>query len=418
MKKITHKLMVLMLFAFGAEISAQNSIAFIGQAPSYDALVTDADGFTYDDDHAAAVWFMDVFVPAHQDINGSYFSFQDVAEGADISGFDLLWIQADGATWPDRMNEWPRGTEDGGTQHCVLEEVGFQWDNDCSVLQDAFIYDHVRPFYENGGNILLGNFAGKALEVIGVFDGLSNPWEYRPNQTFGDTTVNPANTAAAWGTNWGASDTSPLISGISTYDVTCDFATKGIDFLTADTEKKNRTCQYNLDWGRIYDDAGGAGSTMTERRTVFETTLNAEILLENCTGNEIQGAQFNPLNDGNGLIIWYGAGVYDWYAPGTGNNDNVKLLTENTLLYLIENTLSIASFENPQLKVYPNPTSDYIKIESNGKLNIQVFDLLGKKVYEGSEKTISCSSWSPNLYVVKITDTNSKETTIRKIIKN
>ncbi|WP_281755664.1 hypothetical protein [Neptunitalea chrysea] len=58
-----------------------------------------------------AVWFMDTFLPAHPDISGSYFSFQDVAEGTDISGYDVLWIQSDGATYPDRLAEWPRGTK-------------------------------------------------------------------------------------------------------------------------------------------------------------------------------------------------------------------------------------------------------------------------------------------------------------------
>lgn len=411
MKKFYLNLFAIM---FAINLNAQKKIAFIGQADVYNSNIpTASDGLTYDDDRAAAVWFIDTFVPAHSgSITGSYLSFQDVAEGADLSSYDVIWIQSDGATYTDRLNEWPRGTtEPNGDKHCLLREAGFQWNGQCSQLEDDFNWN-IKQFYKSGKNILLGNFAGKGLEVFGVFDGLSNPWEYRPNQLFGDTNVNNSNTAAAWGTNWSGESNNTLTQGISLNPASCSFANKSIEFLSPDTQKKNRALQYNLNWGRIFDDAGGSSSNLLQRRQVFQNTLNAKILLENCDGNEIQGAEFLPRNSGDGKIVWYGAGVYDWYAPGTGNNNNVKKLTENTLLYLVGN--SYLSVNNPNLKnkvqIFPNPVSSILNINFDGNVLIEVYDLNGRKILVSSEKHINIQNLKAGIYIVKIL--NSKDNTV------
>ncbi len=406
MRKLYLSLFAGLMFA---TIQAQmKKIAFIGQADVYNSNIpTASDGLTYDDDRAAAVWFMETFLPAHSaNISGNYFSFQDVAEGADISGYDVIWIQSDGATYTERLNEWPRGTVEGnGDKHCLLREAGFQWNGQCGQLEDDFMWK-IKQFYKSGKKLLLGNFAGKGLEVFGVFDGLNNPWEYRPNQSFGDTTANPANSAGAWGTNWSTTATSILLTGITTSSVSCANTSQSIEFLGAGTEKKNRALQYNLNWGRIFDDAGGANSTLVQRRQVFQNTLNAEILLENCDGTEIQAARFNPRNSGDGTIIWYGSGVYDWYAPG-GSNQNVKKLTENTLLYLAggESMLSSTDLQGKQkVSIYPNPVSDVLQIESKVNVHSEIYTLDGKKVLASKSNKINVQTLSPGVYVIKIFD--------------
>ncbi len=390
-----------------ANINAQTKrIAFIGQADVYSSNIpTASDGLTYDDDRAAAVWFMETFLPAHSaSVSGNYFSFQDVAEGADISNYDVIWIQSDGATYTERLNEWPRGTVEGnGDKHCVLREAGFQWNGQCSQLEDDFMWK-IKQFYKSGKKLLLGNFAGKGLEVFGVFDGLSNPWEYRPNQSFGDTAANPANTAGAWGTNWSGTATSILLTGITTSSVSCTNTSQSIEFLGAGTEKKNRALQYNLNWGRIFDDAGGSSSTLAQRRQKFQTTLNAEILLENCDGTEIQAARFNPRNTGDGTIIWYGAGVYDWYAPG-GSNQNVKKLTENSLLYLAggESMLSSTDLQGKQkVGIYPNPVSAILNIQTDESISSEIYDMNGRKIISSESKTIPVDKLVPGNYSIKV----------------
>ena len=409
MKKLYLSLFAGLIFA---NMSAQmKKIAFIGQADAYNSNIANAsDGLTYDDDRAAAVWFMETFLPAHStNISGNYFSFQDVAEGADISSYDVVWIQSDGATYTERLNEWPRGTVEGnGDKHCLLLEAGFQWNGQCGQLEDDFMWK-VKQFYKSGKKLLLGNFAGKGLEVFGVFDGLNNPWEYRPNQSFGDTTANPANSAGVWGTNWSGNQTPILLTGISTNTVSCTNSSQSIEFLGAGTEKKNRALQYNLNWGRIYDDAGGTSSTLEQRRQIFQSALNAEILLENCDGTEIQAARFNPRNSGDGTIIWYGSGVYDWYAPG-GSNQNVKKLTENTLLYLAggESMLATQNISGTiDINIYPNPVSTTLIIKSEGNVYSEIFDMNGRKVLTSNSKNIDVQKLSKGIYSIKISDGKS-----------
>lgn len=430
MKDFTTKYFALIFMVSFLGLEAQTkSIAFIGQAPTYnDNIPAAADGFTYDDDRAAAVWFMDVFVPEQTNINGSYFSFQDVAEGTDISSFDVLWIQSDGATWPGRMDEWPRGpTEGGGERHCIITEAGFEWnggDASCMALEDAFI-SSVRSFYESGGNIFLGNFATKGLEVIGVFDGLSNPWEYRPNQTFGETSPISDSWAVdnPWGNFFHGDISNPLMLGftLGSPDSGCN---EGIDveFLAAGAGKKNRVCQYNLDFGRINADANannGGSATLAQKYVEFETTLNVEILLTNCGGNEIQSVQFNPRTIGEGTVIVNGGGSYDWYADGspTGFNDNVKQFTRNALLVLTGETLSYERIDKSLISFYPNPVKSELNIDYKGNFNIRIYNLLGKQVLTSNDKTIDISKLSVGVYIVKTTDMDTKKVSTYKIVK-
>lgn len=412
----------LLAIMFAVNMNAQKKIAFIGQADVYTSNIPTAnDGLTYDDDRAAAVWFMDTFVPAHTGaVTGTYLSFQDVAEGADLNSYDVLWIQSDGATYTGRLNEWPRGTtESNGDKHCLMREIGFEWNGRCSTLEDDFMWK-VKQFYKSGKNILLGNFAGRGLEAFGVFEGLTNPWEFRPNQEFGDTVANSNNTAGAWGTNWGGSSNSVLTQGITKNTATCTYATESIEFLGADTQKKNRALQYNFNFGRIYDDAGGASSTLLQRRQLFKNTLNADILLEDCDGKEIQGAEFKTRNAGTGKVIWYGAGVYDWYAPGTGSNMNVKKLTENTLLYLSGlTTLSVSNtiFENKNL-IYPNPAYSTLNIKSEGNVITEIYDMNGKKVMTSASKSINIQNLTIGVYTTKIINPkNNSVISSQKFIK-
>ncbi len=410
---------ILLCFLACPSLQAQTvNIAYIGQADSYNALITDSDNFTYDDDHAAAVWFMETFLPAHStEVTGTYLSFDQVAGTASLDDYDVVWIQMDGATYIDRMNEWPRGTTEGnGDKHCVLSAQGFQWNGQCTPTEDAFILK-IKDFYQAGGNVLLGNYAGKALEVIGAFEGLSNPWEYRPNQIFGDTSANPGNTSASWGTNWAAEADHPYIAGIVSSDSDCLGATAYIEFLGADTQKKNRACQYNLDFGRIFEDAGGSSSSLESRRSIFTTTLNAQILLQNCDGNEIQGAMFSPLNEGNGTIVWYGAGVYDWFAAGTGNNEPVKLLTENTLLSLAQMQLSIQAAEHRSITYYPNPVKNVLHLLYTGNQKTEIFDLTGKRLISDGTPDISVEDLANGCYLVKVTDMENGTSFHFKILK-
>ena len=319
MKKITQKLMLIGMLVLTSASFAQKKIAFIGQAGTYndDLSATNVE-FLPEGDTAAGIWFIDDFGKNTPNVATTYLSFEDVAAGANLSQYDAIWIQYDPETFPSRLTDFPRSRPEGdGTKHSMLKETGFSWGRDDSTdgpLEDAFVAA-IKTYYQGGGNMLLGNFAGAGIEPFGVINpALSNPWEYKPNQDFGDVFANAGLTASAWGNWWNGATNSPLISGITTSVDACNAALPYIEFLSSGTEKKNRVLQYNLDFGRIHNDNPGAD--LATKRGILENLLQAKILVLNCGGNEVQGIQFNPtgFNAGKGTVVFYGAGTYDWYV--------------------------------------------------------------------------------------------------------
>lgn len=422
MKKITQKLALIFMLAISVSSFAQKKIAFIGQAGSYTYNIPGVE-FPYDDDKAAATWFIEDFGVNTPNVTVNYLSFEDVAAGANISIYDAIWIQYDSETYTGRLKDFPRSAPEGdGTKHSMLKESGFSWGRDEATdgpLENAFIAA-IKTYYQAGGNMLLGNFAGAGVEPFGVINPtLTNPWEYKPNQDFGSVTFNAADTNSAWGNWWNEAGDSPLISGITTSINDCNVTLPYIEFLSSGTEKKNRVLQYNLDFGRIANDNPTAN--LATKRDILENLLQAKILVQNCGANEIQGLQFNPtgFNAGKGTVITYGAGTYDWYVGTGGNNDNVKKLTKNSLLYLAnKSNLSVASFDGSlDIKFYPNPVQTELQIQYNGDLTTSVYDIGGAKLMETKSKTIDMSKMSTGTYIIKTLDDESKKGNSCKIIK-
>lgn len=403
---------------------AQKKIAFIGQAGTYndDLSATNVE-FLPEGDTAAGIWFIDDFGKNTPNVATTYLSFEDVAAGANLSQYDAIWIQYDPETFPSRLTDFPRSRPEGdGTKHSMLKETGFSWGRDDSTdgpLEDAFVAA-IKTYYQGGGNMLLGNFAGAGIEPFGVINpALSNPWEYKPNQDFGDVFANAGLTASAWGNWWNGATNSPLISGITTSVDACNAALPYIEFLSSGTEKKNRVLQYNLDFGRIHNDNPGAD--LATKRGILENLLQAKILVLNCGGNEVQGIQFNPtgFNAGKGTVVFYGAGTYDWYVGTGGNNNNVKNLTKNTLLDLAsKSNLSVASFDGSlDIKFYPNPVQSELQIQYNEDLTTSVYNISGAKLIETKSKNIDMSKMATGTYIIKTLDNESNKANSCKIIK-
>jgi hypothetical protein len=426
MKKITRKLaLICMLALTSASFAQQKRIAFIGQAGTYnDDLSATSVEYLPEGDTAAGIWFMEVFGVTTPNVSVNYLSFEDVAAGANLSTYHAIWIQYDPETWTGRLTDFPRSRPEGdGTRHSMLRETGFSWTRNEAIdgpLEEAFI-SAIRTYYLGGGNLLLGNFAGAAVEPIGVINStLSNPWEYKPNQDFGDVFPNAGLTAGAWGNWWKGATNSPLISGMTTSIDACNVTLPYIEFLSSGTEKKNRVLQYNLDFGRINNDNPGA--SLATKRSVLENLLQAKILVQNCGGNEVPALEFQPtgFNAGKGTVITYGQGTYDWQVGTGGSNVNVKNLTKNTLLYLANlSNLSVASLDGSlDIKFYPNPVQSELKIQYNGDLTTSVYDICGTKLIETKSKTIDMSNIASGMYIIKTLENISEKTNSYKIIKN
>ena len=71
-------------------------------------------------------------------------------------------------------------------------------------------------------------------------------------------------------------------------------------------------------------------------------------------------------------------------------------------------SLGLESVSNESFKLYPNPVEDYLNIDSSNTVikNIDVFNILGKKIYStNSSNRLDMSSYNAGIYFVKINNT-------------
>jgi len=119
--------------------------------------------------------------------------------------------------------------------------------------------------------------------------------------------------------------------------------------------------------------------------------------------------------------------------------DKVLILTEGAEIYFSDNgekvvqiweydapssqtgTLAYEEIEdtlNKGIKLFPNPTTSKIALNSNKDYKIEIFDMVGNKVMETSGNTIDMSVLSSAMYIVKAFDKATKETESYKVVKN
>jgi hypothetical protein len=134
------------------------------------------------------------------------------------------------------------------------------------------------------------------------------------------------------------------------------------------------------------------------------------VLAEDCyrfTITDTYGDGGGPVNltDSNGLVIYSTNGSYC-----SGESINFKS----------DGVLSVEANEVIQVVLYPNPTTGLLNIQTNRSIDIAVFDITGKKVFNASnisnENQIDLSSLNAGLYLVKLNDGTS-ESTQKLIIK-
>jgi hypothetical protein len=145
---------------------------------------------------------------------------------------------------------------------------------------------------------------------------------------------------------------------------------------------------------------------------------------------------------------WFTADqAYNWIALGNfyddDNTDTLQLgdPDECYAFYYIENVCvatdpancdylkqdgDISSVDNqnnisPNIQVYPNPTTDILKINSSSEItSIQVFNPIGQTILSlevsSNKSSIETTHWSKGLYILKVEDENFHQQTF-KIIK-
>jgi len=114
-----------------------------------------------------------------------------------------------------------------------------------------------------------------------------------------------------------------------------------------------------------------------------------------------------------------GATVIESFALRQSDSDNNETVTVDNLIVAqsFAETLSTNDVSLKSFGVYPNPTSTgsvniVSQNGSNGKLNVAVFDVLGKQVINTlmTNETLDVSSLNTGVYIMRITQGNATST--------
>ncbi len=116
-----------------------------------------------------------------------------------------------------------------------------------------------------------------------------------------------------------------------------------------------------------------------------------------------------------------GSYVFDWDTDGTGDFDDAEDLTDLTAgiyhvivddetecenieaVIVVGSQVGIEVSEDAQVRVFPNPATDYFEIEMDGDFILIIYNSLGElvMVQAGQSKTVvPCADWVKGLYSV------------------
>ena len=152
--------------------------------------------------------------------------------------------------------------------------------------------------------------------------------------------------------------------------------------------------------------------------------LGMSTVLELCGTGEMQ-----PQADAVGIIndaLTYTGEGHGWAASGTSDPlfDTAVQFTVDFLYPLLpcNQVTSISEITQLKTNVFPNPSSDYIQITSNNKINnIKLYNSIGKLLKNNSinkkEFSLSINNFSPGIYLIELIDENGNKN-CKKILIN
>jgi plastocyanin len=123
-------------------------------------------------------------------------------------------------------------------------------------------------------------------------------------------------------------------------------------------------------------------------------------------------------------------GTFSYTFNSIGTNDYVCTPHSGnmfgTITVVAEGVLGVDSFDKlGTIKMYPNPTDSDItidfQIQNTEKLNIKVFNLLGKEVLSKqitkNDSSLKVSNLNSGIYVIRITSLNGENSTTKRFVK-
>ena len=95
------------------------------------------------------------------------------------------------------------------------------------------------------------------------------------------------------------------------------------------------------------------------------------------------------------------------------------LATQTIPVFINEEIFEGVNENSNTYEVYPNPTDGIFTIEGANITRVEVFNLVGQKVYEAQGKTVTvnASSWNKGIYMINIIDQNGSSKTEKLMVK-
>ena len=200
---------------------------------------------------------------------------------------------------------------------------------------------------------------------------------------------------------------------------------------------------------------GGAIAKVTNGVTAVNATANAymHIVYRNnsATNNQIR---FQFRSDGDNYVGFFGTNSSINQSMGsfetldidlasarpewTGTAQDFQVALRNTanagnatdangtleidrIIFDNNATLNVEQFSANEISIYPNPATDFVTVKGLNTLSrVQLFDVLGKVVFEAAEllnDQFSVEAFNSGIYLLKLTDENNSTITKRLIIK-
>ncbi len=255
------------------------------------------------------------------------------------------------------------------------------------------------------GSLALGEFEDIPLAPIAV-SGIGS-------HNFNASISNPNGTTDQSATN---------NSNVTTFTIPQDFETDIIKvIITPDRYGGETTWELTDSNGSVV----GSGGPYTTIGT--NTTQPDEITDVSITNfNECYTFTIND-SYGDGICCLYGAGSYR-LENGTGTvliNGNGSFGSTTSDLFKIVDALSInENLLSQNLQIYPNPSSTNftVRLSELNTVSFKVTNVLGQNITSGKlnlgDNTIQMQNEASGLYFISITDLQTNESIVKKIIKN
>ena len=157
--------------------------------------------------------------------------------------------------------------------------------------------------------------------------------------------------------------------------------------------------------------------------------------LENGEWTDVSGSQFQTAND------WTTGALVDLLIPNVCDDQaNIKIrwimisdtATDGSIVASsgkskIDNIIITGDLINDNdelyseysISVYPNPATDYIIVKSESKLQVELYDINGKRVSDkryGTDDKIDISKLNSGIYVLKIEKLKDKSVVMKKVL--